>query len=81
MCLDFDETGRCGHMEDVMWVVETGTSLLNGRGFSPDQAVKFRSEVAATSFRNKWAEIHCKGGTGYWHGMRVPNVRMRQESK
>lgn len=59
-----------------MWVVETGTALLNGEAFVADDKRKFRLKERAADYFEKFCAAHCQGGTGYWHGMRVKTARL-----
>jgi hypothetical protein len=60
-----------------MWVVEMGTEYLGTDHFVVTATRKFRLKSRATAFFNAHAAT-LKGGTGYWHHMPVPGVRMRE---
>jgi hypothetical protein len=60
-----------------MWIVETGTLYLGTEHFVVKSTRKFRLKSRAKAFFDTYT-AGLKGGTGYWHHMPVPSVRMRE---
>lgn len=58
-----------------MWIVETGTALLNGKAFVAEHTHKFPLKKEAVVYFEKYTAT-LTGGTGYWYGMRVKTARM-----
>lgn len=58
-----------------MWVVEIGIAYLGTKTFRVQGTRRFRLKRRATTFFDNYAAT-LKSGTGYWHQMPVPSVRM-----
>ncbi len=79
MCLDFDETGWCGHMKTKQHIVEIVEQYL-GRDPLHEKILDsrpFASSAAANVFVKKYNAAHT-GGQGYWSGMPIVHARRQR---